>query len=106
MNSIIDVRADPYTNINTDHRSIEIKIRQKLKAREKPNSEQSLKGIKPEKEGMTNEDAIREYSENLGNWWKELGGQRRQRTPVFQTRERCSKTRFQQAKRKGKETSL
>ena len=59
MNSIIDTRADPYTNINTDRKSIEIKIRQKMKAREQPNSEQSLKGLKPEKEGMTIEDAIR-----------------------------------------------
>ena len=59
MNPIIDIRADPYTSINTDHGSVEVKIRQKLEAREQPNSEQSLKGIKPEKEGMTNEDAIR-----------------------------------------------
>ena len=49
MNSIIDIWADPHTNINIDLRSMDIKIRQKLKAREKPNSEQSLKGTKPEK---------------------------------------------------------
>ena len=62
MNSIIYVRADPYTNINTDRRSMGTKIRKNRKAREKPNGEQSPEGIKPEKEGMTNEDAIREYN--------------------------------------------
>lgn len=44
INFMIDIRTDPYTNIHTDPRSIENEIRQELKAREQPNSEQSLKG--------------------------------------------------------------
>ena len=31
MNTIINVQADPYTNINTDHKVLEVEIRQKLK---------------------------------------------------------------------------
>ena len=71
MNSIIDVRADPYTNINTDRKSVEIRARQKLKAREQPNREPSLKGLKPEKEGMTSEGAIREYDSKYGEFVEE-----------------------------------
>ena len=62
MNSITNVQADPYTNINTDHKVLEIKIRQKLKARTQPNREPTLKGIKPEKDGKTREEAIGEYN--------------------------------------------
>ena len=62
MNSITNVQADPYTNINTDHKVLEVKIRQKLKARTQPNREPALKGIKPEKEGKTREEAIEEYN--------------------------------------------
>ena len=42
-NSIIDMQADPHTNINTDHEMIAIKVRQKLKAREEPNREPTLR---------------------------------------------------------------
>ena len=62
MNSITDIQADPYTNINTDHKALEIKVRQKLKARTQPNREPTLKGIKPEKDGKTREEAIEEYN--------------------------------------------
>ena len=62
MNSIIDIQADPYTNINTDRKAFEIKIRQKLKARTQPNREPTLKGIKPEKDEKTREEAIEEYN--------------------------------------------
>ena len=48
MNSI-NVRADPYTDINTERKPIEIKTRQELKAREQPNRASPLKGPKPEK---------------------------------------------------------
>ena len=44
-NSIIDMQPDPNTNINTDRKMIAIKVRQKLKAREEPNREPTLKGI-------------------------------------------------------------
>ena len=59
-NSIIDVTAIPHTNINTDHKAISTKIRQRLKAREELNTETTLKGIKPVKEGKTEEEAIKE----------------------------------------------
>ena len=62
MNSITNIQADPYTNINTDRKVFEIKIRQKLKARTQPNREPTLKGIMPEKDGKTREEAIEEYS--------------------------------------------
>ena len=62
MNSISNVQADPYTNINTDRKVLEIKIRQKLKARTQPNREPTLKEIKPEKDGKTREEAIEEYN--------------------------------------------
>ena len=62
MNSIIDVQTDSYTNISTDHKVLEIKIRQKLKARIQLHKEATPKGIKPEKEGRTSEEAIREYN--------------------------------------------
>ena len=58
MNSVINVQADPYTNINTDHKVLEVKIIQKLKARAQPNNEPTLKGIKPEKDGQTKEETI------------------------------------------------
>ena len=54
-NSVIDMQSDPHTSINTDHKMIAIKLRQKLKAREEPNREPTLKGIKPEKEGQSKE---------------------------------------------------
>ena len=54
-NSVIDMQSDPHTNINIDHKMIAIKLRQKLKAREEPNREPTLKGIKPEKEGQSKE---------------------------------------------------
>ena len=43
------MQSDPNTNINTDHKMIAIKMRQKLKAREEPNREPTPKGTKPEK---------------------------------------------------------
>ena len=58
-NSIIDVKAISNTNINTDHKAISIKVKQKLKAREEPDAETTLKGIKPLKEGKTEEEAIK-----------------------------------------------
>ena len=58
MNSVANVQADPYTNINTDHKVLEVKIRQKLKALAQPNNEPTFKGIEPEKDGKTREDAI------------------------------------------------
>ena len=62
MNSITNIQADPYTNTNTDHKALETKVRQKLKARTQPNREPTLKGIKPEKDGKTREEAIEEYN--------------------------------------------
>ena len=61
-NSIIDMQSDPNTNINTDHKMIAIKERQKLKAREEPNREPTLRGIKPEKEGQSKEEALENYN--------------------------------------------
>ena len=55
------MQADPHTNINTDHKMIAIKVRQKLEAREEPNREPTLKGIKPEKEGQSTEEALENY---------------------------------------------
>ena len=62
MNTITNIKADPYTNINTDRKVLELEIRQKLKARAQPYREPTLKGIKPEKDGKTKEEAIEEYS--------------------------------------------
>ena len=65
MNSIIHVLADPYTNINADCKPVRVRIIEKLKAREQPNKEPSLDGLKPEikreSEGTTSEEAIKEY---------------------------------------------
>ena len=74
MNSILNIQADPYTNINTDHKPLEIKIRQKLKAREQPNKEPTLKGFKPEKEGMTSEEATTEYNSKFRELVEEAWG--------------------------------
>ena len=52
-NSVIDMQSGPHTNINIGHKMIAIKLRQKLKAREEPHREPTLKGIKPEKEGQS-----------------------------------------------------
>ena len=41
------MQSDPYTNINTGHKMIALKVRQKLKAREEPSREPILKGTKP-----------------------------------------------------------
>ena len=62
MNTIINIQADPYTNINTDHKVLEVEVRQKHKARAQPNREPTLKGIRPEKDGKTREEAIAEYN--------------------------------------------
>ena len=62
VNTITNIKADPYTNINTDHKVLEVEIRQKLKARTQPYREPTLKGIKPEKDGKTKEEAIEEYN--------------------------------------------
>ena len=62
MNTITNIQADPYTNINTDHKVLEVEVRQKLKARTQPNREPTLKGVKPEKNGKTREEAIAEYN--------------------------------------------
>ena len=56
------MQSDPHTDINTDHEVIAIKLRQKLKAREEPNREPTLKGIKPEKEGQSKEEALEHYN--------------------------------------------
>ena len=40
MNTIANIKADPYTNINTDHKVLEVEIRQKLKARTQPKGNQ------------------------------------------------------------------
>ena len=61
-NTIIDMQADLHTNINTDRNIIAIKVRQRLKAREEPNREPTLKGIKPEKEGQSKEEALENYN--------------------------------------------
>ena len=77
MNSIINIQVDPYTNINTDRKTFEIKIIQKLKARTQPNREPTLKGIKPEKDGKTQEEAIDKYKpkfrELVEEWWETEG---------------------------------
>ena len=62
VNSMTNIQADPYTNINTDHKALEINIRQKLKARTQPNREPTPKGIKPERDGKTREETIEEYN--------------------------------------------
>ena len=62
-NSIIDMQSDPYTDINTGHKMVAIKVRQKLKAREEPSREPTLKGIKPEKEGQSKEETLDNYIE-------------------------------------------
>ena len=54
----MNIETDPYTNINTDHFMIKIKVRQKLKARETKQKEPTLKGIRPEKAGKTKEELI------------------------------------------------
>ena len=74
MNSIVDIHADPYTNINTDRESLGIKVRQKPKAREQPNKEPTLKGLKPEREGMTSEEAIKEYNSKFRELVEEAWG--------------------------------
>ena len=61
-NSIIDMQSYPHTNINTDHKMTAIKVRRKLKAREEPNREPTLKGRKPEKEGQSKEEALDNYN--------------------------------------------
>ena len=61
-NPIIDMHADPHTKINTDHKMVAIKVKQKLKAREEPNREPTLKGIEPEKEGQSTEEALENYN--------------------------------------------
>ena len=61
-NSAIDMHPDPHTNIKTDHKMIAIKLRQKLKAREEPNREPTLKGTKPEKEGQSKEETLDNYN--------------------------------------------
>ena len=62
MNTITNIQADPYTNINTDRKVLEVETRQKVKARTQPHREPTLKGIKPEKDGTTKEESIEEYS--------------------------------------------
>ena len=62
VNTIVNIQADPYTNKNTDRKILEVEIRQKLTARTQPNREPTLKGIKPEKDGKTREEAIEEYN--------------------------------------------
>ena len=44
-NSILDIQSDPYTNVNTDHYMINIKIRQALKAKEITHAEPTIKNI-------------------------------------------------------------
>ena len=41
---------------------VAIKVRHKLKARAEPNREPTLKGIKPEKEGQSKEEALEHYN--------------------------------------------
>ena len=103
VNSILDVRADPYANINTDRKSIEIGKRQKLKAREQPNREPSLKGLKPEKEGMTSEEAIREYNSKFrelveGAW----GAEETEAVCFYKLTKDAAKHAFNKPRGKGK----
>ena len=42
-NSVVDITADPHTNINTDHYMITVEIRQALKANVDTQYEQSVK---------------------------------------------------------------
>ena len=77
MNSITNVQADPHTNINTDRKVLGMKIIQKLKAREQPNKEPTLQGTKPEKEGMTKEEAIKEYNSKFTELVEEAWAQRK-----------------------------
>ena len=64
-NSITNVESVPMTNINTDHKAIHVKIKQKLKAREESEQDITLKGIKPTKEGQTKEEAIDNYNKKI-----------------------------------------
>ena len=56
------MQSDPHTNVITDHKMTPIKVRQKLQAREEPNREPTLKGIKPEKEGQSKDEALENYN--------------------------------------------
>ena len=73
-NAIIDMQADPPININADHKMTAIKMRQKFKAREEPNREPTLKGIKPEKEGQSKEKTLENYNVKFRELVKEAWG--------------------------------
>ena len=103
MNSIINIQADPYTNINTDRKSVEIRIRQKLLAREQPNKEPSLKGLKPEKQGMTSEKAIKEYNSKFRGFVEEAWGTEETETGcLYKLTKDAAKHAFNKPKGKGK----
>ena len=74
-NSVTNVEAVPMTNINTDHKAIHVKIKQKLKAREESEQDITLKGIKPTKEGQTKEEAISNYNEKYKQYVEEKWNQ-------------------------------
>ena len=107
MNSIINIQADPSTNINTDRKVFEIKIRQKLKARAQPKREPTLKGIKPEKDGKTREEAIEEYNSKFRELVEERMGDRGNgNRSTLQTYENSCYTPVQQAKNQGEKAGL
>ena len=92
-----------HTNVNTDRKPVEVIIRQKLKAREQPNREPSLQGHKPEKEGMTSEEAIKEYSSKCRELVEEAWGTEEMEAGRFSTSLRRMQQNMRLTSRRAKE---
>ena len=102
MNTITNIQADPYANINTDCKILEVEIRQKLKARTQPYREPTLKGIKPEKDGKTEKEAIEEYSSKFRELWRKWETEGMQIGQLYKLTKEAARHAFNRPRTRGK----